>query len=331
MARRSKAYVMGGMGVLIFVVLMLTTSCKGPVGPQGPPGTELCSTCHSDNTAIYAREIQYLNSQHYLGGNFERNEWPCAGCHTHEGFVARIEGGDTTQAIVNPTPPNCRTCHNIHQTYTWEDFQLKTTEPVNLRAGGTFDMGEGNLCANCHQARSSDMIPSEGDSVFIWGPYWGPHHSPVANLISGQGGFEEFPGDYPSSPHYTAVSEGCPTCHMAEPYGAQAGGHTMSMFYESHGQTELLTTGCEECHSDPAATFEEADSILEEKLDELKAILINAGIMDSTEHAVAGNWPRDLAGGLWNYLFVKEGHGVHNFDYAKALLENTIQALGGGK
>jgi|Deesub1362A_J573_1020465.scaffolds.fasta_scaffold00043_20 hypothetical protein len=328
--KRIKKGPVWGVAIILSAVFLLGISCKGPEGPQGPPGTELCSTCHSDNTEILAREIQYQNSTHYLGGNYERDYFPCAGCHTHEGFIVLVEGGDTTQSIVNPTPPNCRTCHNIHETYTWEDFQLKTTATVNLREGGTFDMGAGNLCANCHQSRASDVIPSGQDTVYIWGPYWGPHHSPVANLISGQGGFEEFSGNYPSTPHYSAITGGCPECHMAEPYGSQAGGHTMNMFYEYHGQTELLTAGCEECHSDPVSEFETADSILEANLDSLRTILINAGIMDSTDHAVAGNWPRNLAGGLWNYLFVKEGHGVHNFDYANSLLENTIQALSGG-
>ena len=316
-------------GIVVIVTLSIVfAGCKGEKGEQGPPGpagTEKCSTCHSDNTTILAKELQYENSTHYLGGNFERDEYPCAGCHTHEGFIARLTGADTTQPIIDPTPPNCRTCHNVHTTYTWDDFQLKTTDPVNLRDGsGTFDMGEGNLCANCHQARAADVIPAGQDTVYIWGAYWGPHHSPVANMLAGVGGFEEFPGNYPSTPHYTAVTEGCPQCHMAEPYGTQAGGHTMNMFYEYHGQQELLTAGCEGCHSDPAGDFETADSILETNLDSLRTLLINAGIMDTTDHAIAGNWPRELAGALWNYLFVKEGHGVHNFDYANALLENTI-------
>ncbi len=318
-----------GVAIMLSAVFILSVSCKGPEGPQGSPGTELCSTCHAENTEILSREIQYQNSIHYLGGNYERDYFPCAGCHTHEGFIVLVENGDTTQSIVNPTPPNCRTCHNVHTTYTWEDFQLKTTTAVNLRASGTFDMGNGNLCANCHQARASDVI-QPGDSVVnVTSPYWGPHHSPVANLISGQGGFEEFPGNYPSTPHYTAITEGCPKCHMAEPYGSQAGGHTMNMFYEYHGDSELLTAGCEGCHSDPVSEFENAESILEANLDSLRTILINAGIMDSTGHAVPGNWPRELAGGLWNYLFVEEGHGVHNFDYANSLLENTIQGLSG--
>ena len=50
----------------------------------------------------------------------------------------------------------CRTCHDIHKTYTGADFSLTGAEKaVKLEyTAGTFDKGAGNLCANCHQIRN---------------------------------------------------------------------------------------------------------------------------------------------------------------------------------
>ncbi|MEO0254936.1 MAG: hypothetical protein ABIN20_05905 [candidate division WOR-3 bacterium] len=314
-------------GALISLALALLIGCKGEQGPQGPAGTEKCSTCHSDNTTILAKEIQYENSVHYLGGNFERDNYPCAGCHTHEGFITKLQGGDTTVAIIDPTPPNCRTCHNVHTTYTWDDFKLKTESPVTLRAGGgIYNQGEGNLCANCHQTRNADMIKPGQDPVNITSPYWGPHYGNMSNLLSGNSGFEEFPGTYNKQhPHYTSITDGCPQCHMAEPFGAQAGGHTMNVFYVFHGQTELLTSGCTGCHSDPETKFENLEAEIETKLDSLKKLLVNAGILNpSTDRAIPGTYSRALAGAFWNYKFVEYGKAIHNPAYARSLLDNTI-------
>jgi hypothetical protein len=62
---------------------------------------------------------------------------------------SQVEIGDA-----NPTHQDCRTCHQIHTTYTGADWALETDAPVVMvTSGATFDGGSGNLCANCHQAR----------------------------------------------------------------------------------------------------------------------------------------------------------------------------------
>lgn len=83
----------------------------------------------------------------------------CAGCHSGGGFSDRIAAGLNPEQVAvgdpNPTRQECRTCHQIHTTYTTDDFALETTAPVDLFAfeGTTFDGGEGNLCVQCHQPR----------------------------------------------------------------------------------------------------------------------------------------------------------------------------------
>ena len=68
-------------------------------------------------------------------------------------------------------------------------------------------------------------------------------------------------------------------------------------------------------------------------MDDLAALLATAGALDVTdpEHPepVEGTFSADVAGALWNYMFVEEdqSHGIHNPQYAKALLTNSVEAL----
>lgn len=330
------------LGVLVATATFFSSCTKE--GPQGPPGEDgenasnQCGTCHDVSTDVKARQVQWAESKHATGGNFERNDAGCAGCHTNEGFLNVVENGNTnmvaTESPEHPTMIGCRTCHQVHETFTPEDWQLTATEPVELIVGdGTpADMGKGNVCASCHQARNPEPlpVPGEGD-VTINSPYWGPHHGPQTNMIAAQGGVE-FDGklSYSQGPH-SDMDGGCVTCHMAEPYGDQAGGHNMSMTYAYHGHDAPLTSGCKECHEGKDFNFNYGNVQTEtgELLTELRGKLINSGVMDSTDHAVPGTHSVENAGALYNYLFVKEDFslGVHNPNYAKALLENSIGKL----
>lgn len=331
------------MGLLITAGLLMSGCTKdGPQGPAGEDGAdgldgeEQCGTCHDMSTDVKARILQWEASVHATGGNFERNDAECAGCHTNEGFNDVMENNGVDQiassAMSNPTPVGCRTCHNIHETYTPADWQLKGTDPVSLIVGGEADLGKGNTCANCHQARDAGIIgstPGEGE-VAITSPYWGGHHGPQANMIAADGGFE-IPGDlaYTTGPH-TSNEGGCVTCHMAEAYGTQAGGHTMVMAYDYHGSSVPNTAGCQECHEGiESFDFAGTQTDVQEMLDELEAELIAQGLMDDTHHPIPGTYPTNKAGAVYNFLFVLEDRslGVHNHRYAKALLANSLAAI----
>jgi hypothetical protein len=334
------------MGLLITAGLIMSGCTKeGPQGPAGEDGAdgadgldgeEQCGTCHDMSTDVKARILQWENSGHALNGNFERNGASCAGCHTNEGFndVLENNGEDmiASATMSNPTPVGCRTCHKIHETYTPSDWQLKGADPVTLIVGGETDQGTGNTCANCHQARDAGIIgstPGEGE-VTITSPYWGPHHGTQANMIAADGGFE-IPGDmsYTTGPH-SSMEGGCVTCHMAEPYGVQSGGHQMAMGYAYHGSTVPNTAGCEDCHEGiESFDFAGTQTDVQEMLDELEVELLARGLMDEDHHAVPGTYPTNEAGAVYNFLFVKEDWslGVHNHRYAKALLANTLADL----
>jgi len=310
----------------------------GPQGPTGPAGNSTCQECHSSDSRIVVRELQYQFSRHFLGGNYDRNGAPCAACHTHEGFIERIaSGAQTAGPIDNPSPQDCRTCHQIHTTFTDDDFALTTTAPVSLwyAPGETVDFGEGNLCAQCHQARPVSPLPTLGGAdVTVTSSRYGGHHSPVAEVMGGVGLFE-FPGsaNIRGGPFvHGQPTVGCPRCHMATPInGAQAGGHSLNM--EADGDENI--NGCKSsgCHSVSVTDFGafgvQAD--VQGKLDQLATLLRAKGIMAAAPSvsSVAGTWPADVAAAFINWQMIAEDKrlGFHNPPYVQAVVQNTIEAM----
>ncbi len=345
-------------GTILVFILAGAIGCEGPTGPAGPQGekgdkgdqgipgldginaAENCTNCHNKDTDVLAAKLQYDNSTHATGANIDRNDKSCAPCHTHEGFIETLaSGADTTTATIsNPTPQSCRTCHQIHTDFDSTDFALTTTADVTLRIdpAETVSLGKGNLCSQCHQPRLPGGMPTatSTDSVNVYYKYWGPHYGTESTILAGKGGYEVAGSvTYENGDHTAFVTEGCPTCHMAEAHATAAGGHTMEMNYMQYGQSVLNDAGCSgsACHADGDAKTKLAASKAEIKtaLDELRTLLIQQGVMDDTDHGIPGMKSAQQAGALVNYLMVlKDGsHGAHNKPYALALLKNAKEAI----
>jgi hypothetical protein len=246
----------------------------------------------------------------------------CTGCHSGSGFSAAIAAGVDNaaaqdSALVNPSRIDCRACHQIHTSYTGDDWALESTDPVALIAvdGASFDGGQGNLCAHCHQPRTAFPAATDG-MVKVTSTHWGGHHGPVDAMllgVNGAGGVEGKP-----SAHYSMVEDTCVTCHMGGP-GADA----------NHSFTPNVAT-CTTCHAD-ATDFDinGVQTEVEGKLEEVKAALQAKGLLDDTGTIVVGDYPEAQAAALWNYLFVEEDKsmGVHNSTYANAMLDAALEAL----
>jgi len=320
----------------------------GPAGPEGPPGqdgvnaAETCTQCHNNSTEIFAREVQYSNSVHFLGGNFERaNSASCSTCHSHEGFANKL-AGDPEVAISNPSPINCRTCHEIHTTFTDADWTLTTMAPVTLIQDPTttVDYGEGNLCSNCHQARATSVPVVDGPDFNITSSRYGYHHGPQAQSLGGIGGLQI--GNTPNATinegpnshgNIAANANGCITCHMAEPYGAQAGGHTWRMSYELHGAVDDNVAGCNTtgCHdvTGPIADFDFSgrQTQVETLLADLQTELIRVGAYNTTTGLFnTGTYPANVAAAMLNYQFLEEDRslGIHQPYYITRILQNAV-------
>lgn len=324
-----------GVATLFTISTTLFTGCtkEGPEGPPGKDGNATCGACHNVSSDVLAKVIQYENSGHATGLNFERSGTSCAPCHTHEGMMEVIETGlsETAEDVYDPTPPNCRTCHLIHTTYSVDDYDLTVTDAIEFMANGeVVDFGAGNVCVQCHQPRDGTLPTLGGDSVVVTSKRYGPHHGPQGSMVAGTAGYE-IPGSiaYPSVGSHAHMNASCVDCHMAQPYGKQAGGHSLHMTYDYHGNDVENLVACEGCHS-TITTFDHNNRMTEIQglLDDLAAKLMAAGIMASDHYMIPGTYTSDQAGLQYNYKFVEEdlSLGVHNYAYAKALLQNSIDA-----
>ncbi len=294
-----------------------------------------CFTCHNDQDfgdEVVAAKVQWDASVHATGGNFERDGTSCSQCHTNEGFKAFLTTGETINPE-NPSPIGCFTCHAPH---TEGDFSLRTSIPVDFVAGGTFDLGAANLCANCHQARAhSPMV--EADTIILTSSRWGPHHSPQANILTGQGAYAFDVDGYDSSPTHGSIPDGCIKCHMAEAYGAQAGGHVFGMTYLYHGSDADYVAGCEAegCHSElDDFNHDGVQDSVAMLLDTLGFYLQDASILDA-DHLfdLPANdtliITADEAKAAFNFLFFLEDRslGIHNPAYALEVLSASVEAI----
>jgi hypothetical protein len=285
-----------------------------------------------------AKTGQWENSVHATGGNFERNSSPCANCHTSEGFVAFVANGDGGTPA-DPTPVGCFACHEPH---TNHNFDLRTMAAVTLELGGTFDRGEGNLCANCHHGRApSPALPAAGDSLTITSSRWGPHHGPQADILNGTGAYVFAGQTYRNSPHTTLVTEGCPSCHMADAYGFQAGGHSMNLTYDYHGSERELVVGCNAgtaCHTGLTTfNYDALQDSVEVLIGALQTVLIADSLLSESTgllNVPTGGSLRlsDVqAGAAFNFLLFEGDRslGVHNSKYTIDALNASISALAG--
>ncbi|MDH3457194.1 MAG: hypothetical protein OER90_10170 [Gemmatimonadota bacterium] len=343
---------------------------QGPAGPAGPPGVDAtanCTQCHVSDVTLFAKQVQYQQSTHRLGGNFERNATSCAICHTHQGFLERVASGAyaTAQTIQDPAPINCRTCHQIHTTYTDADYAFTATTPFDLynedyATGNTitkdYGAAAGNLCARCHQARklssgvANGAVPQiNGPDVQVTSTRYGTHHGPQAQVLAGVGLYE-FSGSetvlgQPTSHGDPAKNVRlCATCHMATAAGVEYGGHTWRVAFLSNGSKEENVAGCNlsQCHNGAVDDFTALGDVQAQilpLLQQLDTLLVNAGIKqiispgytihDLNARTNTGTYPANIAAAMLNWQLITEDRslGLHNAPYVRAVLTNTIEAI----
>jgi hypothetical protein len=283
-----------------------------------------CAECHNDTTLVAGKTTAWSETMHGMGEAYVRGtSSSCAGCHSGGGFSAMVAAGlnpdEVEEGDPDPTRQDCRACHQIHVTYTGEDWALETTDPVDFYAfeGVTYDGGEGNLCANCHQPRRGIAEPDADGNIEITSTHWGPHHGGQGAMLMGVAGSPDVEGN-PSS-HATMVEDTCVACHMGE--GAT---HTF----------EPDVANCQECHSGMEG-FDDTglQTEVQEKLDQLEAELVARGWLDEEGHPAVTFVPAPEAYALWNWIYIahEDGSlGVHNPAYTRGLLDASLATLGLG-
>jgi hypothetical protein len=339
---------------LLTITGFILTSCEGPMGPAGEDGTDgidgidataSCLECHNNDALVGLKVAQWETSMHATGGNAAyANRTGCVQCHTSQGFLEYVAEGSTA-AISVPAEPmqiNCYTCHKIHSTFTESDWDLTKpgAQTLNVKYAGAdvvWDKGSSNQCVACHQSFAISPAPVlDGPDFEITNTRMGTHHGPMANLVLGKTAFELSGTAYPTT-NVHSTGAGCVTCHMATPYGYQAGGHNMGMEYDSHGTAKMLYTGCAACHDvTPAgvaafdAKIAATHANIEAKLEALKNQLIEAGIFNTgTNLANKGTFKANAVYAYINFNMIEEDRslGIHNPVYTKVLLDNSIAAM----
>lgn len=302
---------------------------------------ENCFACHGDSdTRLTAAEGQWNNSKHASGENVDRNTSPCTRCHVSEGFVQFANTGTIPSEVENPTSIHCFTCHAPH---TNGNFALRVTAVQKLQNGDSFDLGEANICAVCHQARYSvDTYITAKEEL---SEHWGPHHSNQADMLIGTNGYEYDDYDYDvQTNHRGAMKNGCLDCHFDVPNSYFLGGHSFNMAHGEGAEEEYNTKACAQCHSD----MEDADDFnrrfaggagvqdsVTTLANNLRTILLNAGLIEynaaeDSYHPIEDRvTSADSAGAVWNWVFIEEdqSEGVHNPKYAIDLLTSAIQFM----
>ncbi len=317
----------------VFIGIIALFSGCAEDGVQGPSGTADCEVCHGPDTVLLAKQIQWEESKHATGGRSGGHyaSASCAPCHSSEGFRQAI-AGETVTAIDDATPPNCRTCHNIHTNFDVTDYGLSTSAPAVIMSPmmssvTTIDIGKGNLCANCHQSRDRGIELAVGGGDFEIVSGLDPHHGPQANVFAGFGGFEVAGSEtYTNSAHTTAVTDGCVTCHMLND------NHTFEPDTDTCGEV---------CHTDIGRDFDYRDTQTEisELLEELAVLLVADSLVvlddDDPEDLIESDTIEDQtvssakAGAVLNFFTVLEDKslGIHNPKYVKELLKKSIDAM----
>jgi hypothetical protein len=303
----------------------------GPTGPAGPAGADgksasaadlTCTECHNDTTLIAGKSGGWEISGHGSGTAYaeEYSNKSCAGCHSGNSFIEMVAAGQNFSQLekgaTDPMRQNCQTCHKIHTTYTSADWELRTAAPVKQVVSGlTFDGGQGNLCATCHQARRymPNFVDKTDATKYAATIRFNPHLSVQSDVLMGSGGFgvEGKPGA-----HYSMVKDTCVACHM----GGESASHT--------NEPQLAT--CVACHAD-AKDFNVngAQAKIEERVAELKAALTAKGLLDKEGAPVPGSYDEKTALALWNYGVIEEdaSGGLHNPNYVNALIDASLEAL----
>jgi nitrate reductase cytochrome c-type subunit len=316
----------------------------GVNGVDGVDGTAECIVCHNTETKEHA-EASYLTSvhaqetMHYDSGTAQTlptssyaNRSNCVQCHTSQGYIDNIDGKtlSTTGTIENPTYPGkqtitCTTCHDKHSTFDFAndgyDFALRQAlRPVDLiatDANYTIDMGSSNTCVNCHQPRG--IVPTT--ATVKLSSRFGPHHGPQSTLLEGIQGAEiagalAYPG-VGAAAHRTGAS--CTSCHMGEPSSATA--------HDGLHSWHPTASTCLTCHTGGAPA---GVAGYDADMTTLEGLLVTKGAYSTTTGAFTSNTV-DLivAQAAWNFALLKEDRskGIHNPNYTKALLKNSIDAI----
>nr|WP_321357425.1 cytochrome c3 family protein [uncultured Draconibacterium sp.] len=366
----SKLFMLG------FILAFMFSSCtkEGPMGLPGADGTDgtdgadgmdgnqTCLVCHTQSN-MDAITAAFTEHPHAAGTSFAYagTRTGCAQCHSDEGYVTYI----TTGAEIAPAvgaPLECSTCHNNHRSLEEGiSAPLYSIEEVASAAidGKTYNFEASNLCASCHQARSTpaSYYPSDaetytrtftGDDIVAYQAHGavGPNGSKTLNATEDT---LTVVFDVPLTHVYTSSTHAGPhhgpqANMIAADMGSQIGtpfeqAHHTCINCHMHGEDGASGHSyvadldmCNNCHGD-AVDIEGIQTDIATRMAAVEAALEDLGAIHVAEdgvHPMYASLPKDQWDAFFNYMCLWEdkSHGAHNPGYARQLLNQAEAALG---
>jgi len=338
-------------------------SCEGPEGPagedgvdgvngiDGEPGTATCFTCHNDAQKV-AIEAQFASSQHYAGDiavAYAGARSSCAECHSHEGFVEWASTGEVAANISAPSAWECATCHDLHVNMDSTDWALRANDAVTLAGGSTFDSGNNNLCANCHQARRTDadfddsglidetftgddyadMAAAANAGEIAWGPTGGIKDDNGTDTITitydVASGYKYINSTH-AGPHHgpqanMLVGVGAAGGVTGDTYGPHSGGCVTCHMDGTDHSFEPKSATCEACHNDGTDKQSDMDAVYDRlvlianALEAIHAVHIDAtwesgDPLFGAVHPMLASLPTDEFQAWWNFMYMMEDRSL---------------------
>ncbi len=319
--------------------------------------SDVCAPCHFSGDR-HGKGYSWASSKHAnslaegaSGQYMDRSG--CNSCHTAQGYVNQTIHGNPEPVVPagqviwdNPQPITCQACHDPHNGNN--AAQLRRTSIAEA-------------CTGCHTVRFSTYsgLHHAHQGPMLIGADGTPMSAaiPLSGTSSATGW--EFPGYKYANSSHSQISERCVVCHMAnspdyDPTYAspdtllnKLGGHTFKIVYLLPDSTEMLNdVGCRECHGTVSMEFvNQSQAKIDTLLAQLAAALPKRDSanttpvypMDPTRYAAWKNAPTAVklklttteSAASYNYYFVLNdgSEGVHNHEYAKELLQSSIEQL----
>ena len=270
-----------------------------------------CNQCH-DAPTHHVKGTEWNISRHGLTtGPSSPN---CVGCHSANGFIARMNGDTFTNATFAAI--SCQACHEPHGDTmpTNNPHLLRMLAAVTMPDGTVVtNAGNGAICLQCHQVRNGSVTNQLakyplGQPTWLGGSSFGTHDNPQGDMVLGINAYT-YGQTIPSSAHRTAVPDLCVGCHMqstttTDPAFLKAGGHTWNMSYSvvSNGVTNTVdkTDVCAQCHG-PIASFDmprsdyNGDGVIQGVQTEVQSLLdkLSTLLPNGTWHANSSDYVAD--------------------------------------
>lgn len=308
-----------------------------------------CARCHNNEGFIDYLSGNFVDDDGFQSANPDgylvSNAINCTGCHTdHRSFDFENDGNDYALRTLDPV-----------------ELIIDPTVFIDIRNDSDL-LGKSNTCVACHQPRRTGPTDDGLGTFAVTSTHWGPHYGAQSTMLEGIEG-ALIPGTmgYPgiaSATHRTGSS--CVNCHMGETTDTSDGSHTL--WPTENACITCHTNGAPSEVTGLAADLITLEGLLENVVgweyqyevdingdliedingDPIIVLDINGDPVTLEVHGIlhdghpnTGTYGEGAtfniteAKAAWNYLFVNAdgSNGVHNPDYAKALINNSIEAL----